>query len=72
VIKRFARKGVEFSATDIWRAMKGKPDPSQRRRIGCLFREAKDAGVIEHADIRRTKSPTRKGGLEHVWRGVRR
>ena len=67
--------GEEFCADDLI-AVVEQPDlthaPNSRNNaIGAIFREASVNRRIEMVGTRCSSTPTRKGGLIRVWRGLR-
>lgn len=66
-----ARSGRVFAADDL-QEQYGLLDPDHPSRWGALFRTAVTEGLIAHVDYRRSRRPSRAGGVLRTWRGVHR
>lgn len=71
---QLAAKGEDFSADDLLELV-GPPDVSRapngrNNAVGVVFSRAAHAGLIVTVGYTRSSTPTRKGGLIRLWRGV--
>lgn len=67
-IAYFASTGMDFGAEQLLDL--GLPAPKHHNMIGAAFRRAAVAGVIVPVGVRPSTTPSRRGGLTRVWRGV--
>jgi hypothetical protein len=67
------RKGLPFSADDVWRTLSGdgQPDwyshPVEPRALGCVFRQLRREGRIEPCGFESSARPSRNGGPVRLW-----
>lgn len=69
-----AAKHEDFSADDLLELV-GPPDVSRapngrNNAVGVVFSRAAHAGQIVVVGYTKSSTPTRKGGLVRLWRGV--
>lgn len=68
-IEWLAATGEPFAADDALVEC-GLPEPRTPGQLGAAFRIAAKSGLIEPVGARPSTTPSRRGGLCRVWRGV--
>lgn len=69
-LEYLAASGYEFTSEDLIADEVGLPEPRHPSQYGALFRAAAKSGLIQSVGARPSTTPSRRGGLTRVWRGV--
>lgn len=68
-IQKRAEHGGTFDAYDLTEA--GLRKPPHPNMWGSVFRAAAELGIIHHEGWRKSRRPSRAGGVCSYWAGVR-